>query len=687
MFELGNLIKYQNRREREVRFLFYFQRKMHVTKELINRLGLEKEMKGHAGCVNCLEWNEKGTLIASGSDDLQVMLWDPYQQKRLECIQTGHQGNIFSVKFLPNSDDRTIITGAADFRIRVHDLASKETTMSCSCHGGRVKRLAVTPSSPTMLWSAAEDGIIMQYDLRMPHQCSNICNNVLINLVCHLGRNAEAKCVTINPMRPELLAVGANDPFVRLYDRRMIKPTTAKFPREPSSPPWDNLSYVGDSVEPGEDNLHPGCVSYFVAGHLPLKQDDFKRRYRTLTATYVAFSPDGSEMLANLGGEQIYLFDILKRRKQMSFDMSEFIPPTKEADDVLAPKNGSTTNGLMTNSVTSFHCEENHSDPNVARNAESVNRMRVQSLPTRVERIKRRANEAFEKREYPLAISLYSKAIFVYPEGATLYANRAAAYLRRAWDGDFYAAVRDCHVAMKLDPNYLKVHFRLIQCLHKLGWVKESWDCLQKEIIYIQSSAKSTKADVENEETESSGSSSGNPVNPPRSIVISSKEKAWRSSTFDYESRYCGHCNTTTDIKEANFFGSYGQYIVAGSDDGSIFIWDKITTNIVRVLRGDDSIVNCLQPHPTTCLLATSGIDPVVRLWGPKAEDGSIEDREIIDSEEAAISNQRRMNADPLEIMLMNMGYRLPGVLEQMSEEFEQHNGGDRASIVQCRTS
>lgn len=67
-------------------------------------------------------------------------------------------------------------------------------------------------------------------------------------------------------------------------------------------------------------------------------------------------------------------------------------------------------------------------------------------------------------------------------------------------------------------------------------------------------------------------------------------------------------------------FSSQGQYIVAGSDDGSFFIWDRHTTNIMRVLRGDDSIVNCLQPHPSYCLLATSGIDPVVRLWSPRPE-------------------------------------------------------------------
>ena len=59
---------------------------------------------------------------------------------------------------------------------------------------------------------------------------------------------------------------------------------------------------------------------------------------------------------------------------------------------------------------------------------------------------------------------------------------------------------------------------------------------------------------------------------------------------------------------------------MAGSDDGSFFIWNRKTTNIVKIIKGDESIVNCLQPHPSTCMLATSGIESVVRLWSPMAE-------------------------------------------------------------------
>lgn len=59
--------------------------------------------------------------------------------------------------------------------------------------------------------------------MRAPHSCITPSTNVLINFGPHLGRFAEAKCIAINPVRPELLAVGANDPFIRLYDRRMIR--------------------------------------------------------------------------------------------------------------------------------------------------------------------------------------------------------------------------------------------------------------------------------------------------------------------------------------------------------------------------------------------------------------------------------------------------------------------------------
>ena len=70
---------------------------------------------------------------------------------------------------------------------------------------------------------------------------------VLLNLNTWIGSHAEAKCIAVNPTRPEYLAVGANDPFVRMYDRRMLAP--------------------GDSVRMNAGvGLPDGCVRYYGPG-------------------------------------------------------------------------------------------------------------------------------------------------------------------------------------------------------------------------------------------------------------------------------------------------------------------------------------------------------------------------------------------------------------------------------------
>ncbi|XP_077538991.1 WD and tetratricopeptide repeats 1 isoform X2 [Haemaphysalis longicornis] len=623
----------------------HVQRKLQVTEDLVARLGLEAELEGHTGCVNCLEWNQKGEILASGSDDVQIMLWDPFRHRKLHTIPSGHHGNIFSIKFLPYSGDSLMVSGAADFKIRVHDIHSRETTMVCGCHTSRVKRLATAASVPYVFWSAAEDGVILQFDYRSPHQCSADASHVLVNLGYHLGRNVEAKCIAVNQLRPHLVAVGANDSYIRLYDRRMIN--TTKLTRFSSS----------SKLDADADNLPPGCVTYFAAGHLPLKYP--RKRYRTLASTYVAFSPDGSELLANLGGEQIYLFNINHPRQPKSFDHQNF------------------TSSLHSNGLCKSLADSSSSPTN-----------------------------GFSTHRNGMANGMVSSGL---KQNGMVTSTDAPRPSSTKWgDGDMYAALRDCHVSLQLEADYVKAHLRLARCLYELRWTKEALDCLQafkarfpdcalgqacqaldrdiKAAIFAKTDHDSEEGSRSGGESSNGGGGSAN-SSPKhrRQPHISEQEKAWRALAYDYELRYCGHCNTTTDIKEANFFGSAGQYVVAGSDDGSFFVWDKNSTNLIRVMRGDDSIVNCLQPHPSTCLLATSGIDPVVRLWSPRPEDGKKEDREVVDSEDAAVANQRRMNADPLEVMLMNMGYRVPGLLE--SDEGEAEGRSGEANVVSCRPS
>ncbi|CAJ1974009.1 unnamed protein product [Sphenostylis stenocarpa] len=87
----------------------------------------------------------------------------------------------------------------------------------------------------------------------------------------------------------------------------------------------------------------------------------------------------------------------------------------------------------------------------------------------------------------------------------------------------------------------------------------------------------------------------------------------------DMKQRFIGHCNIGTDIKQANFLGQRGEYVASGSDDGRWFIWEKCTGRLIKVLNGDESVVNCIQCHPFDFVVATSGIDSTIKIWTPSA--------------------------------------------------------------------
>ena len=205
-----------------------FMRELQVTYEMVNNLEIAKSLSGHCGCVNCIQFSADGSLLLSGSDDYQVILWSAYHQKKLKTLSTSHTGNIFSVQFMPQTGDSIVISGAGDGKIEVREVETGETCQVYTSHFERVKRLATDQSLPHLFFSASEDGTVMLFDTRVSQSSGTQANNVLVNLKQHSGKGMECKCLAIDPFRPELLAVGANDPFVRVYDRRMIKPTIMK---------------------------------------------------------------------------------------------------------------------------------------------------------------------------------------------------------------------------------------------------------------------------------------------------------------------------------------------------------------------------------------------------------------------------------------------------------------------------
>ena len=64
--------------------------------------------------------------------------------------------------------------------------------------------------------------------------------------------------------------------------------------------------------------------------------------------------------------------------------------------------------------------------------------------------------------------------------------------------------------------------------------------------------------------------------------------------------------------------GSRDDFVVSGSDDGRVFIWDQHTTRLVNMLTSDDHNIQCVAPHPSMPVLTSAGSEPVVKLWSPQ---------------------------------------------------------------------
>lgn len=118
--------------------------------------------------------------------------------------------------------------------------------------------------------------------------------------------------------------------------------------------------------------------------------------------------------------------------------------------------------------------------PSSATTSTTVTYTKLSKLPKHIDEMKRSGNEFMENEKYLQAINQYSECIKLLPKHPVFYLNRATAYMRRNWFGDVYSALRDCQQALRLDPTYVKAHFRLARALFELGFAVEASECLDE---------------------------------------------------------------------------------------------------------------------------------------------------------------------------------------------------------------
>ncbi|KAF0683471.1 Aste57867_24505 [Aphanomyces stellatus] len=595
------------------------QRQLQAHAALVKRLVCDSVLNKHDGCVNRLCWNQSGTTLASGSDDTRVILWDYNTRTARHVIETGHSMNIFGVCFVPGTNDHIVASGGMDCEVRLHFGPFRpEGSKLVATHRGRVKDVVSSPGVPKVIWSGAEDGLVRQFDTRMLDDRYVSENeevsppNVLIDLGRrHLTRGIRVMGMSVHPLDPTKMALACGDHYIRLFDRRML--------RAHSLSGWgsDSPTTPVDVFSPPHMHFDAGCDSFTRKQHV------------NSHSTSVQFNCDGSQLLCSYHSDNIYLFDVQSR------------------------------------GIKSYE--------NAWQNGMRVDELKLLKMAKdEVKVLVREGISYVESRRFSAALSLLQKVSgLLNPEQyepsfrQSVFRALARAYLGRNWRADAYLALQYCIRAVEIDSGDTASRVLYVKALSQSGRhaacqaegkkVVAEFPLCADEIHPFLVKPRTDSSDDEdrddddevddmNEDTDDyfqQDSNDGQAV-----TTVSSRESLEddeSSSTFgeddglnnlmwvspningvsvntDTLRRYIGYSNIQTDIKEAKFFGIDDSHIVAGSDDGRAYIWEKESGQLVNALQADEDIVNCVQCHPFQPCLATSGIENVVRLWNPLAE-------------------------------------------------------------------
>lgn len=206
--QLGGRANHQS----SVLFSNHYYDSLHVPK----RLELMYKMEFHHGCVNALSFNSSGTLLASGSDDFYIAVWDWAREKTTITFKSGHHNNVFQSKFLPLREDTHIVSCARDGQVRLAELSSGayKSTRKLAKHKGPAHKLATLPTSPHVVLSAGEDAVVLNIDIR-EEQPSRVA------LVKNLsGNRISLYSIHAHPVNEHQFCVSGHDQYVRVYDRR-----------------------------------------------------------------------------------------------------------------------------------------------------------------------------------------------------------------------------------------------------------------------------------------------------------------------------------------------------------------------------------------------------------------------------------------------------------------------------------